>query len=67
MLDDEESKVATFDARNLDSRLGNSSTAPFQRYTLASARYRVQGHIPINNTTTPRMTVKEILKMPKGT
>ena len=67
MLEDEEDKVRSFNPRALDSRLGDSSTAAQRHYTPASASYRVQGHTPARQMHAPRLLIKEILAMPKGT
>src|SRR3979490_1883373 len=67
MLEDEEDKVASFNPRALDSRLGDSSTAAQRNYTPASASYRVQGHTPARPHLQTRLSIKEILAMPKET
>src|SRR5882757_8236449 len=52
---------------SLDSRLPtDTGMTNAQHYTAPSVSYRVQGHYPTRQQTTPRISVREILKMPKG-
>src|SRR6267143_4810533 len=69
LLEDEERKMGTMDARTLDSRLfQDSGVAAARQYKPAqSAVIRVQGQAPAYANTGRRMSYLDIMKMPRGT
>src|SRR6267378_6422949 len=69
LLEDEERKMGTMDARTLDSHLyQDSGVAAARQYKPAqTATIRVQGQAPANVNTGRRMSYMDIMKMPKGT
>src|SRR5882762_10299116 len=69
LLEDEERKMGTMDARKLDSRLfEDSGVAAARQYKPAQSTFiQVQGQAPAHANTGGRMSYTDIMKMPKGT
>jgi hypothetical protein len=66
LLEDENRKMRATSGSALDSRLPQDSRMKALNAYVPAAAYRVQGHHP-SNPTPPRLTARDILKMPKGT